>query len=185
MGARDRIRKYFIEHVGNVVKTKQIRKVAGISEYARRVRELRDEEGYQIMSHNDRADLKPGEYILATLDRRPVISRRISPQLRNEILERNGYTCQRCGAGPGDSDPFNPGRKARLHIDHIKPISQGGKDTKNNLRVLCSACNQGKSNVQPPSETALNILAKIRKLGKSEQIEIYEFLKRKFEIKNK
>jgi len=50
MGARDRIRKYFIEHVGNVVKTKQIRKVAGISEYARRVRELRDEEGYQYLT---------------------------------------------------------------------------------------------------------------------------------------
>jgi hypothetical protein len=182
MGARDKIRKFFLEHVGEIVTTKQIRKIAGISEYARRIRELRDEEGYKIMSHNDRADLKPGQYILESKERKPVISRSISPQLRNEILERNGYTCQRCGAGPGDADPYNPGRKIRLHIDHIKPISQGGKDTKDNLRVLCSACNQGKSNVQPPSETALNILAKIRKIGKSEQIEIYQFLKRKFEI---
>lgn len=182
MGARDKIRKFFIEHVGKIITTKQIRRVAGISEYARRIRELRDEEGYQIMSHNDRADLKPGQYILEGTKRKPVISRNINPQLRNEILERNGYTCQRCGAGPGDVDPFNPGRKVRLHIDHIKPISQGGTDSKDNLRVLCSACNQGKSNVQPPSETALNILAKIRKLGKSEQMEIYEFLKRKFKV---
>jgi len=181
MGARDKIRKFFIEHVGKIVTTKQIRRIAGISEYARRIRELRDEEGYQIMSHNDRADLKPGQYILENMGRKPVISRSISPQLRNEILERNGYTCQRCGAGPGDADPFNSGRKIRLHIDHIKPISQGGKDTKDNLRVLCSACNQGKSNVQPPSETALNIIAKIRKLGRSEQVEICEFLKRKFD----
>ena len=74
------------------------------------------------MSHNDRADLKPGQYILENTTRKPVISRCISPQLRNEILERNGYTCQRCGAGPGDADPFNPGRKIRLHIDHIKPL---------------------------------------------------------------
>ena len=181
MGARDKIRKYFIDNVGKIVTTKQIRKVAGISEYARRIRELRDEEGYQIMSHNDRADLKPGQYVLETTKRNPVVSRNISPQLRNEILERNGYTCQRCGAGAGDLDPYNPGRKIRLHIDHIKPISQGGRDTKDNLSVLCSACNQGKSNVQPPSETALNILAKIRKLGRSEQMEIYDFLKRKFE----
>lgn len=181
MGARDRIREYFLANVGKIITTKQIRKVAGISEYARRIRELRDEEGYQILSHNDRVDLKPGQYILETLDRRPVIARNISPQLRNEILERNGYTCQRCGNGPGDADPFNPGRKIRLHIDHILPISQGGTDTKENLRVLCSACNQGKSNVQPPSETALNILAKIRKLGRSEQLEIYEILKKKFE----
>ncbi len=181
MGARDKIRKYFIENVGKIVTTKKIRRVAGISEYARRIRELRDEEGYQIMSHNDRGAFKPGQYILETLKRNPVVSRNISPQLRNEILERNGYTCQRCGAGPDDTDPDNSGRKIRLHIDHIKPISQGGTDNKNNLRVLCSACNQGKSNVQPPSETALNILAKIRKLGRSEQIEVYDFLKRKFE----
>lgn len=184
MGARDKIREYFIANVGKVLRTQQIRRVAGISEYARRIRELRDEEGFQIKSRIDRADLKPGEYILETLEQKPVIDRAISPQLRNEILERNGFTCQLCGAGPGDTDPFNPHRKVRLQIDHIIPISQSGTDDKDNLRVLCSACNQGKSNVQPPSETALNIIAKIRKLPKSGQKEIYEILKRKFEIEN-
>jgi 5-methylcytosine-specific restriction endonuclease McrA len=63
----------------------------------------------------------------------------------------------------------------------VKPISQGGTDDRTNLRVLCSACNQGRSNVQPPSDTALNILAKIRKLPRTEQQEIFEFLKRKFQ----
>lgn len=181
MGARDKIREYFLANVGKVLTTQKIRKVAGISEYARRIRELRDEEGFQIKSHVDRADLKPGEYILETVEQKPVISRAISPQLRNAILERNGFTCQLCGSGPGDIDPFNPNRKVRLHIDHIIPISQGGTDDKDNLRVLCSACNQGRSNVQIPSETALNIIAKIRKLPKSAQKEIHEMLKRKFE----
>lgn len=180
MGARDKLREYFLANIGKVITTQKLRKVAGISEYARRIRELRDEEGYQIKSHVDRADLKPGEYILETITREPVISRAISPQLRNEILERNGFTCQLCGSGPGDPDPFNPNRKVSLHVDHLKPISQGGTDDKSNLRVLCSACNQGRSNVQAPSDTALNILAKIRKLPKREQQEIYDFLKRKF-----
>ena len=126
-------------------------------------------------------DLKPGEYILETRERKPAVSRSISPQLRNEILERNGYTCQLCGAGPGDPDPFNPSRKVRLHIDHVKPSSQGGIVSKGNLRVLCSACNQGRANIQPPSDTALNVLAKIRKLPRLEQQEIFKFLKRKFE----
>jgi hypothetical protein len=180
MGARDKLREHFLSNVGKVLTTQQLRKVAGISEYGRRIRELRDEEGFQIKTHVDRADLKPGEYILETLDQKPVISIGINPQLRNEILERNGFTCQHCGAGPGDVDPFNPHRKVRLHIDHIVPISQGGTDEKDNLRVLCSACNQGRANVQAPSETALNIIAKIRKLPKSEQREIYEILKRKF-----
>jgi hypothetical protein len=181
MGARDRIREFLIANVGKVVTTQKLRKVGGISEYARRIRELRDEEGYQIKSHVDRAELKPGEYILETLDRNPVIARAISPQLRNEILERNGFTCQLCGAGPGDPDPFNPNRKVRLHIDHVKPISQGGTDDRDNLRVLCSACNQGRANVQPPSDTALNILARIRKLPRDQQEEVFHFLKRKFE----
>ncbi len=181
MGARDRIREFFIENVGQILTTEQIRRVAGISEYARRIRELRDEEGFQIRTHVDRADLKPGQYILETLEQKPVISRTINPQLRNVILERNGFTCQRCGAGVGDDDPFNPNRKVRLHIDHIVPLSQGGTNDANNLRVLCSACNQGRANVQPPSETALNIIAKIRKLPKAEQKEIYEVLRKKFE----
>lgn len=180
MAARDKIRDFFIANVGKVLTTQRIRKIGGISEYARRIRELRDEEGYQIQSHVDRADLKPGEYILETLERKPVISRTISPQLRNEILERNGFTCQLCGAGPGDTDPCNPNRKVRLHVDHVKPISQGGTDDKSNLRVLCSTCNQGRSNVQQPTDTALNILAKIRKLPRTEQKVIFEFLKRKF-----
>jgi hypothetical protein len=181
MGAKDRIRSFFLANVGKVVTTARIRKVAGTSEYARRLRELRDQEGYQIKSHLDRSDLKPGQYILETLEQKPAFGRGISPQLRNEILERNGYTCQLCGAGPGDSDPYNPSRKVRLHVDHITPLSQGGTEDKNNLRVLCSACNQGKSNVTPPSDTALNIMARIRKLSRTEQLEIFEYLKRKFE----
>jgi 5-methylcytosine-specific restriction endonuclease McrA len=88
----------------------------------------------QIKSHVDRHDLKPGEYILETLERIPVIGRGISPQLRMEILERNGFTCQLCGAGAGDPDPFNPNRKLRLHIDHIVPVSQGGTEGKDNFK---------------------------------------------------
>ncbi len=181
MSARDRIRSFLEKHVGKVVTTQEIRKVAGISEYARRIRELKDDEGMQIRTHNDRHDLRPGEYILESLDRHPVIDRGISPQLRTEILERNGYTCQHCGAGPGDPDPFDPKRKLRLHIDHIFPKSQGGSDEKDNLRVLCSACNQGRSNIQPASESARNLIARIRKCSRAVQLEVLEALRKKFD----
>ena len=180
MSARDRIRSFLEANVGKVVATHEISAVAGVSEYARRLRELRDEEGMQIKSHIDRHDLKPGEYVLETLDRLPVTERGMSPQLRNEILERNGYTCQLCGAGPGDPDPFNPSRKVRLHIDHIKPISQGGTEDKENLRVLCSACNQGKANIETPTETARNLLARIRRAPRTVQREVYDALTRSF-----
>ena len=178
MSARDRIRSFLEANVGVVVTTQQIRKVARISDYQRRIRELRNEEGMQIKSHIDRHDLKPGEYILESSERFPAVGRGMSPQLRTEILERNGFTCQLCGAGPGDPDPSDPNRKVTLHIDHIIPISQGGENERDNLRVLCSACNQGRSNIQAPTETARNILARTRRLSRAVQREIYEALKR-------
>jgi hypothetical protein len=181
VSARDRIREFLLKNVGRVVTTQEIRKVAGISEYARRIRELRDDEGMQIQSHVDRPDLKPGEYVLVSAKLKPSVSGRISPQLRNRILERNGYTCTLCGAGAGDPDPFNPGRTVRLHIDHITPQSQGGTADEDNLRVTCSACNQGRRNIEPPSETALNILARIRKLSRKDRQQVYEALKRSYD----
>lgn len=181
MSARDKLRYYFEAKVGQVVTTHELREVAGISAYARRIRELRDEEGMEIRTHVDRHDLKPGEYVLETLKRRPSIGRSISPKLRNEILERNGYTCQLCGACAGDPDPFNPSRKVRLHIDHINPSSHLGDEDRDNLRVLCSACNQGRSNIETPSESALNLISRIRRSPRSVQREVYQVLKRTFE----
>ncbi|CAN5308637.1 HNH endonuclease [soil metagenome] len=180
MGARNRIRAFLEANVGKIITTHQIREVAQISDYPRRIRELRDEEGMQIRSHIDRHDLRPGEYMLESLKRIPVVGRVISPPLRAEIFERNGYTCQLCGAGPSDPDPFNPSRKVRLHVDHVIPISQGGTDDKDNLRVLCSACNQGRANIRTPSEDTRNILARIRRTPRSVQREVYEALKRTF-----
>jgi predicted house-cleaning noncanonical NTP pyrophosphatase (MazG superfamily) len=57
VGARDKLRSFFLEHVGEILDSDTLREVADISEWARRVRELRNEEGYQILSHHDRSDL--------------------------------------------------------------------------------------------------------------------------------
>jgi hypothetical protein len=178
--ARERIRAFLEQNVGQVITTEQIAQVAGIRDYQRRIRELRDEEGLQIRSHIDRHDLRPGEYLLETLGRVPAVERRISARLRNEVLERDGFTCQRCGHGPGDADPLNLARKVRLHIDHVIPVSQGGTDERDNLQTVCSACNQGRANVQAPSEDARNIIARIRRTPRAVQREIYDLLKRTF-----
>ena len=168
--AKTKLLDYFVQNVGMVVDKEDLQKVAGISEWARRVRELRVEDGYPILSHNDRADLKPGEYILVAQ--------------RARILLRNGYTCQVCGSGAGDPHPLDPTRPLRLHVDHVVPVSKGGTDDDSNLRVLCSACNEGRKDLQVPvSQQMLNVLQTVRIAPRDVQVEVLKRLAEKFGIK--
>lgn len=64
--------------------------------------------------------------------------RLLTKSLREEIIERDNYTCQMCGKYMPDG--------VGLQIDHIIPISRGGKTVRSNLQVLCSKCNGSKSN---------------------------------------
>lgn len=62
----------------------------------------------------------------------------MTPELRKKIMHRDNYTCQACGKYMPD--------EVGLQIDHIIPISKGGKSVESNLQVLCSKCNGKKSN---------------------------------------
>ena len=64
--------------------------------------------------------------------------------LRMEVLKANGRRCQCCGATP--SDTALDGKKVRLVVDHIKPLSKfwSLRLERSNLQVLCDECNQGK-----------------------------------------
>lgn len=62
----------------------------------------------------------------------------MTPALRKQIMVRDNYTCQKCGKYMPD--------EVGLHIDHIIPVSKGGKTVSSNLQVLCSRCNGQKSN---------------------------------------
>lgn len=184
-GSKERIRQFLLANIGQVVTSHQIQDAVGpgVSEWARRLRELRDEEGWPILSHNDRADLKPGQYILKEPPPEKAdkfFARGISTKLRAEVLDRNGFTCQMCGLTPGDIDPAT-GRKVRLHIGHIKDKSFGGKDELSNLRALCSTCNQGAKNITAEKPTEIWLLSQVRRAGQDEQQAVFGWLKKKFE----
>jgi len=180
-GSKALILKFLLTNLGKVVTSKQLQKAAGgASEWARRVRELRDEQGYQILSHKDRADLKPGQYLLLTDKRRPVFAREISKETRAWVLERNGYTCQMCGAAAGDDDPFSPSRKIRLTLGHIIDKSKGGEDVPSNLRAVCTNCNEGLQNTAPPKPDRLHLFSQVRRARVDDQQELLAWLLRKF-----
>lgn len=63
---------------------------------------------------------------------------KVSNKMRFSIYARDGYRCRICGVSE---------RYARLEIDHIIPISKGGKSTYNNLQTLCHNCNAQKGDI--------------------------------------
>lgn len=62
---------------------------------------------------------------------------KMTDSLRYDILTRDNYRCQICGSTAQDG--------VKLHVDHIVPVSKGGKTIPSNLRTLCDRCNLGKS----------------------------------------
>ncbi len=183
-GSKEKIRQFLLANIGNVVTSIQIRDAAGtsVSEWARRLRELRDEEGWPIRSKNDDASLKPNEYrlIAAPPAKHDVaFTRNISKKLRAEVFARNGFTCQHCGLGPDQIDPAT-GRKTRLHIGHIVDKSLGGKDELSNLRTLCSTCNEGAKNLTAEKPSVTWLKGRIRSATQDDQKAVLEWLKTKF-----
>lgn len=58
--------------------------------------------------------------------------------IRYNVLKRDNFSCQICGITAKDG--------AKLQVDHIIPVSKGGKTVMSNLQTLCERCNIGKSN---------------------------------------
>lgn len=72
--AQKRILLYLLEYPGTVIDGAELEVVSGISEYARRIRELRREQGYQIASGaspdpESGIDLHPDQYLLVSVTR--------------------------------------------------------------------------------------------------------------------
>lgn len=180
-GSRSRILQFLLTNIGKVVGKDEIRRASGnASEWARRLRELRDEFGYQILSHKDRRELKPGQYLLETDVRLPALPRAISKETRAFVLERNGYTCQMCGLAAGDPDPFHPSQKVRLNMGHIIDKSKCGTDTPGNLRAVCTNCNEGLQNISPPKPDRIELLKQVRRATIEDQIHLLEWLENKY-----
>ena len=64
---------------------------------------------------------------------------KVTNKMRFAVYSRDGNRCRRCGS------------TRDLEVDHIFPISKGGKSDFNNLQTLCHRCNLLKSNTVEPN----------------------------------
>lgn len=62
-------------------------------------------------------------------------------KMRYKILQRDNHRCVLCGRTAQESIAASG---HGLEVDHITPVSKGGKTEESNLRTLCFACNRGK-----------------------------------------
>ncbi len=65
---------------------------------------------------------------------------------KKAVLHRDKYTCAYCGIQLGDQQRGQALTRRDLTVDHILPVSRGGKNTWSNTVCSCSICNQRKGN---------------------------------------
>lgn len=94
---------------------------------------------FQVYSTEDIENFVNQSYVLEKERESKEYQRKIlTPSLRYDILKRDNFKCVICGRTPKKDG-------VTLHVDHIIPVSKGGKTEPENLRTLCSICNLGKS----------------------------------------
>jgi len=59
----------------------------------------------------------------------------LSKTVRFSVFKRNSFACRYCGATAPN---------VQLHVDHVVPVADGGRDDFDNLVTACAACNFGK-----------------------------------------
>jgi len=138
-GSKLRILHYLLENVGEIVNSEELRYVAKASEFGRRTRQLRTEDGYAIATQfTGRPDLKMGEYILESVER--IVDphdRNIPFDIQKLVFQRADNSCQLCGWNRLRWSKKDP-RILELH--HLREHVKGGKNDASNLIVLCSKC---------------------------------------------
>ena len=137
---REKLLRFLQANVGKPVTGEELRYVAREkTEWARRLRELRTEGGWAVVTRNTgRPDLPVGVYLLEHAEQAAPHDRKIPDDVRVEVLKRDGYSCVSCGWTRSDWRKEDP--RDRLELHHLKMHVEGGANDSDNLRTLCNVC---------------------------------------------
>ena len=139
LSVRDKLLKFLRSNVGMKITGEELRYIAkDSSEWARRVRELRTEFGWPIVTRNTgRPELEVGVYLLEADRQSPEHDRRIPDPIKRKVLRRDGYKCKECGWSYKEWNRSDP---RHLELHHIKYHVDGGENTEENLFTICTVC---------------------------------------------
>lgn len=134
----DKILEYFRRNVGKQITGEELKYLAGdAKEWARRVRELRTEAGWPIITRNSgREDLAVGVYVLEEDRQAEEHDRRIPDDVRVAVLKRDNFSCVQCGWNRAMLSPDDPRKFLELH--HKTHHKNKGANTVENLETLCN-----------------------------------------------
>lgn len=139
LSVRDKLLTFFRTNVGDKITSEELRYVAGNkSEWARRSRELRTEEGWPIVTRNSGdPSLSVGVYVLAEDRQAPPHDRQVPELVRREVMKRDNWCCQwtEC-LWPNGYDTDADQRFLEVH--HIEHHADGGENVADNLITLCN-----------------------------------------------
>lgn len=138
LGVKSRLLEYMRANVGAPVSIEELRYLAGDkSEWARRMRELRTEDGWPIFTRmQGRSDLPVGTYVLDEDKQAPEHDRRIPDDVRVEVLIRDNFACRVCGWTRDQLRPDDPRKFLELH--HLTAHADKGDNSVENLITLCN-----------------------------------------------
>lgn len=139
LSVRDKCLSFLRSNVGRKVTGEELRYVAnGRTEWARRVRELRTELGWPVVTKNSgRPDFDIGVYMLEADRQSPEHDRTIPDRVRREVLRRDGYRCSEC---EWTHNLWNRDDPRHLELHHKEYHSRGGSNETENLVTLCTVC---------------------------------------------
>ncbi len=139
IAVREKILEFLRANIGEAISGEELRYIAkNKTEWARRVRELRTEHGWPVVTRNTgRPKLPIGYYLLEADRQSPAHDRHIPDSVRREVLRRDGYECADCG---WSHEEWNSSDPRHLELHHQSEHAAGGANTANNLISLCVVC---------------------------------------------
>ena len=194
---RGRIEALLLANVGLVLSRHQIvaaardpKTGAEPENWHQRLSELRTDAGYTVLTNRDWPQLRPGEYLLATSDKRAAAGKRVRPTngTWNAVLDKAAHKCewkedgQACGLEEGAIDPVGGGT-VKLTPDHLTPHSvdpNSDPTDATHWQALCGRHQVMKKNFWDGTTGKMNVLAILQASTKAQKAEALVFLKRYF-----